>query len=98
MSNRLDIYRLEIKDSDGSVSQGFEACDNYNTVVFTSSFLKDGTSDSPLIYLLKIAKGCEDSIFKEMLASCLDTETGLAIDNQWFDFDEIESILEASRE
>lgn len=94
MSNRIRIQRCEfINYPNRDVTYGFRAYDDYDQTYANTCTIEQMTTE-PIEFLKWLGQSAEDSRLLEMLDFAKEAQSGLYIDDAWYDWDEIRHVLE----
>lgn len=89
MSNRAQVIRTTFIDYDGTKTEGVRAFDDYEqTYLHLDEVPKDD------LELLKLVLHSEDDRVLGIFEHLFSIEKGVGIDDKWYDYSEIDSILD----
>lgn len=89
MSNNVQLVATTFENLDGSKTYGFRMYDGYTKVYDNNS----ETLITDDLQLLEYAIGCGDAEVTGMIDFLSENNTGLTINDVWYDYDEIKVLL-----
>lgn len=89
MSNQLNLVATKFENLDGDISYGFRIYDDYGKTYYNldTEMVKDDLD------LLQLVIDNPDNISETMLDYIQENESGILINNNWYDWDEIKDLF-----
>ncbi len=93
MSNRVCIQRCEFVDyHNHNVTYGFRAYDGYDQM-YMNTASRDELAVEPLAFLKWMKENVNDDCLGQLFSFVEENETGLNIDDSWYEWNEIRHIF-----